>query len=86
MGNVQKIAGRKRNGLEILRQLADLSNFGRRPQQEIFILSVELGQGANNVPRISADAEVVDPANIDGNLHPKDLSIDSGNPARITGQ
>ena len=64
-----RLAGGKWNGFKILRQLADLSDFGRRSQKEIFILPVELGQCANNVSRISADTEFIDPANVDGDLH-----------------
>ena len=59
----------ERNRLEVFWQLADLSDFGLGTKQEVFILPVKLGQGADDVARICTDAEFVDTANVDGYAH-----------------
>ena len=63
------VGRRQRNRFEILRQLANLSNFLRRTEQEVLVFVVELRQCANDVAGVSADAEFVDPPNVEGNPH-----------------
>lgn len=69
--SAESFAGWQWNVLEILRQLSDLCNFGRRTEQEIFILPIELGQRTDDVPGVGSHAKFVDPANVDGDLHRK---------------
>jgi hypothetical protein len=55
--------------LKVLRQLADFADLFRRAQQKILVVAIEPGQCADNVAGIRTDAELVHPANVDGNLH-----------------
>ena len=61
------------NRPEIFRQRADLVHFLFGAEQEIFVLMVETGQSAHNIARVRAHAELVHPADINGNLHRKIL-------------
>ena len=47
-----------------------------RTEKKIFVIVVQLREGANNVPAVSANAEFVDAANINGNAHVKDLTTE----------
>jgi hypothetical protein len=48
-----------------------MNAFGGSDKQ-ILILAVQAPQSADDVPDVSADAKIGDPANIDGDLHGDD--------------
>ena len=48
-------------------------NFLLRAQQQILVFVIETGQRAHDIARVRAHAELIHPANVDGNLHRKIL-------------
>ena len=65
--SAKRVGRRQGNRLEILRQLANLGDFFSRAKQEVFVFVVPLRQRADDVTRVSANAEFVDAANVEGN-------------------
>lgn len=70
---LEKAAGRIGRGdfdrRKVSRQIANLSRLLEGTEQEILILVIESGERANNVPRVSSDAEFSNPADVDGDFH-----------------
>lgn len=66
---------RNRDRLKILRQRADLMHLLLRAEQQIFVLVILTGQRAHNVARVRAHAELIHPADVDGNLHREILRV-----------
>jgi hypothetical protein len=69
------LAGGQRDRLEIFWQLSNLGNLRLWSQQEIPVSLVQLRQRTDDISGISPNPKFIDPANIDGDLHERDLSI-----------
>lgn len=63
---------------KIRRERPDLRYLRRRSDQKIFVRVVEPAECAHHVARVSANAELGEPPQIDGNLHWDDLTTVGG--------
>src|SRR5438093_13464384 len=63
------VSGQNVDSFKIFRKLAYFTDLLGWPQQKIFVFAIKPRQRANNVARVSAHAELIHPANVDGNLH-----------------
>src|SRR5260370_13157234 len=64
-----RVRSEHRNGPEIFGKVANLSDLFRWTKQEILVLAIKPGQRTDDVAGVCAHAELVHPANVDGNLH-----------------
>ena len=67
----------QRNGLEVRGERTDFRYLLWGANQEILIAMIEAAEGANDVASISADAELGDAPDVDGDLHGSDLTTES---------
>ena len=63
------IGGKDMDCFEIFREFPYLGYLLCRPQEKICVFAIKPRQRANDVARVSAYAELIHPANINGNLH-----------------